>query len=147
MGDAFYHELAVITDGLPRSYLVKQCHDKLNKMCRIDRLEGNFEGANVHSVETVFKEHIPDFLKQNNNFDFTCDKTKIKINGDGVRITRNSNFISLSFSILQTEESVMSAKGNGTLGIINGSGSYHTIIKEAFQRFFKEINDLIAKEK
>ena len=39
-------------------------------------------------------------------------------------MTRNSNFILLSFPILQTRESVMSDKGNRTLGIVNGSQSY-----------------------
>ena len=29
VGDTFYHELSMITDGLPRSYLVKQCCDQL----------------------------------------------------------------------------------------------------------------------
>ena len=119
MGDSFYHEISMITDSLPRSYLVKQCHDQLNKMCHIKALDGNFEGGKVSSVETVFKEHISDNLKQNPDFDTTNDKIKIKINGDGARMTRNSNFILLSFSILQTGESVMSAKGNRTIGIVN----------------------------
>ena len=146
VGDAFYHEISMITDGLPRSYLVKQCRDELNKMCQIDPLHAKFEGAKVSSVETVFKEHISAFLKQNSDFDPITDKIKIKINGDGARMTRNSNFILLSFSILQTEESVMSAKGNRTLGIVNGSESYHTI-KESFQSLFREVNDLIATGK
>ena len=89
VGDTFYHELSMITDGLPRSYLVKKCRDQLNKMCHIDPLDGNFEGAKVSSVETVFKEHISDYLKQNHDFDPISDKIKIKINGDGARMTRN----------------------------------------------------------
>ena len=146
MGDSFYHEISMITDSLPRSYLVKQCRDELNKMCKIEPLNAKFEGAKVTSVETVFKIHISDFLKQNSDFDPITDKIKIKINGDGARMTRNSNFILLSFSILQTEESVMSAKGNRTLGIVNGTESYHTI-KESFQSLFNEVNDLTAKGK
>ena len=146
VGDSFYHEISMITDSLPRSYLVKQCRDELNKMCKIEPLNAKFEGAKVTSVETVFKIHISDFLKQNSDFDPITDKIKIKINGDGARMTRNSNFILLSFSILQTEESVMSAKGNRTLGIVNGTESYHTI-KESFQSIFNEVNDLTATGK
>ena len=71
-----------------------------------------FEGAKVCSVETVFKEHISDYLKENPDFDTNNDKIKIKINGDVARRTQNSNFILLSFSILQTGESVMSAEWN-----------------------------------
>ncbi|PFX12813.1 hypothetical protein AWC38_SpisGene23165 [Stylophora pistillata] len=142
--DAFYHEISIVTDGPPRSYLVKQCRDELNKMCQIEPLNAKFEGAKVNSVETVFKVHISDFLKQNSDFDPITDK--IKINGDGATMKRNSNFILLLFSILQTEESVMSAKRNRTLGIVNGAESYHTI-KESFQSLFNEVNDLIATSK
>ena len=35
VGDAFYHELTMTFEGLPRSYLVKQCRDNLNKLCHI----------------------------------------------------------------------------------------------------------------
>ena len=136
VGDSFYHEMSMITDHLPRSYLVKQCHEQLNKMCHIEALDGNFEGGKVSLVETVFKEHISDYLKQNPDF----DTIKIKINGDGARMTRNSNFI------LQTGECVMSAKGNRTVGIVNGTEGYQTI-KVSFGSLFKEINSLIDSAK
>ena len=99
VGDSFYHEISMITDNLPRSYLVKQCCEQLNKMCHIEALDENFEGGKVSSVEILFTIN---------------DKIKIKING-GARMTRNSNFILLSFSILQTGESVVSAKRNRTI--------------------------------
>ena len=79
---------------------VKQCRDELNKMCKIEPLNAKFEGAKVTSVETVFKIHISDFLKQNSDFDPITDKIKIKINGDGARMTRNLNFLAFSGSIL-----------------------------------------------
>ena len=94
----------------------------------------------------MFKGHISDFLNQNYKFDFTCDKIKVKINGDGAKMTTNSNFIFLSFSVFQAEEPVTSAKGNRTLDIVNGSESYHTI-KGSFQNLFKEKDDLLPKEK
>ena len=146
VGDSFFHEISMITDSIPRSYLVKQCREQLNKMCHIEALDGNFVGAKVSSVETVFKEHISDYLKQNPDFDTINDKIKIKINGNGARMTRNSNFIFLSFSILQTGESVMSAKGNRTIGIVSGTEGYQTI-KVSFGSLFKEINSLIDSGK
>ena len=124
VGDAFYHELSMITDGLPRSNLVKQCHDDLYKMCQIDSPDANFEEAKVNSVKLCPKNISLIISKKNNDFDPINGKIKIKINGDGARMTRNSNFILLSFPILQTRESVMSDKGNRTLGIVNGSQSY-----------------------
>lgn len=60
-------------------------------------------------------------------------------------MTRNSNFI-LSFSILQTGESVMSAEDNRAIAIVNGSESYETI-KEAFGSIFQEINSIVSSGK
>ena len=117
----------MITDGLPRSNLVKQCRDDLYKMCQIDSPDANFEEAKVNSVKLCSK--IISLIISKKNNDFNPINGKIKINGDGARMTRNSNFTLLSFPILQTGESVMSAKGNRTLGIVNGSQSYHTIRK------------------
>ena len=50
VGDAFYHEIFMITDGLPRSYSVKQCCDELNKMCQTEPLNTKFEGVTLNSV-------------------------------------------------------------------------------------------------
>ena len=109
--DNFYHKLTMTFDGLLRSYLVKQCRDHLNKMCHIDPPQEKHIAAKVSSVGDLFQEHVQDYLHQNPSFG-TDDKIQIKINGNGARMTRNSNFIPLSFSILQTEQSVLSAKGN-----------------------------------
>jgi len=146
VGDAFYHELSMTFNGLPRSYLVKQCQDDLNKLCHIEPLQGKYIGAKVSSVKSLFQEHIQDYLNQNPSYNINDDKIKIKINGDGARMTRNSNFILLSFSILQTEESVMSAKGNRTIAIVNGSESYQTL-QEAFGEIFEDINNMISSGK
>lgn len=97
VGDAFNHELSMTTDGLPRSYLVKQCRDELYKMCQIDPPDANFEEAKVNSVKLFSKNISLIISKRNNDF------------------KQPSKFILLSFSILQTGESVMHAKGNSKL--------------------------------
>ena len=79
------------TDGLPRSYLVKQCRYELYKMCQIDPPDANFEEAKVTSVKLCSKNISLIISKKNNDFKQT------------------SKFILLSFSILQTGESVMPA--------------------------------------
>ena len=38
VGDCFYHELTTVIDGLPKSYLVKQRRDQLNKICHVTLL-------------------------------------------------------------------------------------------------------------
>ena len=35
VGDAFYHELSMVCDGLPKSYLIKQRRQQLNDICHI----------------------------------------------------------------------------------------------------------------
>ena len=44
----------------------------------------------------------------------TTGAIKVKISGDGARMTRNSNYIIMSFSILQKEEELMSSRGTCT---------------------------------
>ena len=146
VGDNFYHELSMMVDGLPRSYLVKQCRQDLNNMCHLEGLKGKFPGAKVSSVENLLADHISHYINKNPGFCTKTDSIQIKISGDGAKMTNNSNFILLSFAILQTGESVMSAKGNRTIGIVNGKEDYSTI-KESFGDIISEINKLVAARK
>lgn len=118
VGDMFYHEFSYICDGLPKSYLIKQCRSKHNDMCHITSLPGSFNGCQVSSVVDLLKENIVDYLTHN-DFAQKQDKLKIKINGDGARMTRNTSYIILSFSILQTGQDVMSSKGNRTIAVVD----------------------------
>ena len=146
VGDNFYHELSMMVDGLPRSYLVEQCCQDLNKMCHLEGLKGKFPGAKVSSVEQVLVVHIADYIKKHPTFCSKTDSIQIKISGDGAKMTNNSNFILLSFAILQTGENVMSAKGNRTIGIVNGKEDYSTM-KESFGDIISEVNKLVAAGK
>ena len=49
IGDAAYHELTMCSGGedLPRSYLIKQCKDDLNKLCHVTRTPGVAPGAQL----------------------------------------------------------------------------------------------------
>lgn len=55
IGDAAYHELTMVcgNDELPRSYLIKQCKDDLNKMCHITRTPGLKQGAQLDFTEEL----------------------------------------------------------------------------------------------
>ena len=140
VGDSFYHELIMVIEGLPRSYLIQQCRSELNKLCHIDCLPGSQPGAKVHSIKDLMKEYVEEYLQENPN----TKKIQIKINGDGAPMTRNSTFVLLSFSILQTGEHFMMAKGNRTIAILNGKEDYISL-KQAFGNIFNEINNLIAE--
>ena len=50
IGEAAYHELTMTNnggEGLPRSYLVKQCKKNLNDLCHTKRTPGENEGAQL----------------------------------------------------------------------------------------------------
>lgn len=49
IGEAAYHELTMVADrgSLPRSYLIKQCKEDLNKLCHITRTPGAPVGAQL----------------------------------------------------------------------------------------------------
>lgn len=38
VGDMFYHEFSFVCDGLPKSYLIKQCRENYNNLCHITSL-------------------------------------------------------------------------------------------------------------
>jgi hypothetical protein len=145
VGDSFYHELSVDNGHLPRSYLIKQRRDQLNDLCNISATPGNTEGAQLPFVE-LLRERVLAFLESNQDFKGSEKPLRIKISGDGARMTRNSSFILLSFAILQEGEDVLAAKGNTTIAVVKGSESYKTI-KEAFSDVFKNINELVKVKK
>lgn len=51
-GDEFYHELSIISDRLPQSYLIKQKRNELNKLCHVERIPGMYPGAQISFSET-----------------------------------------------------------------------------------------------
>ena len=126
VSDEFYHELSMIENGLPRSYLIKQCKNNLNKLCHVTPTPGTFEGAQV-SFESLLLQQISAFKKESPDFNFDNETLKIKISGDGAKMTQKSNYVLLSCALLQKKEEVMSAKGNHTVAVVNGSEKYETL--------------------
>ena len=115
----------------------------MNKLCHVTPTPGQFEGAQV-SFKTVLSEQISAIIKEKTNFNINTDKLKIKISGDGPKMSQKSNFVLLSSTFLQQENEVMSAKGNHTFAVVNGSEKYETL-KVSFKNVFVEINYLISK--
>ena len=76
--------------------------DDLNAICHIHRLPGSNVGAKVCSIEGLIVDHVSESLAQLDNFYLSKDKIQIKISGDGAKMTRNSNFVLLCFSVLQS---------------------------------------------
>lgn len=99
------------------------------------------DGAQVSFTDTL-KARIQDFLKVDNQTDWSRRKIQVNTSGDEARMTRNSSFILLSFSLLQSLKDIMSASGNHTFAIIKGSENYETL-NDSFRMIFQEINNLI----
>ena len=139
VGDCFYHELTMVIDGLPKAYLVKQRRHQLNKICHVTPTPGVADGAQT-SCNDLLTERIRDHLASNpDDYDRTM---KIKISGEGARMTRNSSFILLSFALLQAADDVMAAKGNHTIAVVKGKEDY-TTLQASFADIFLSINNLI----
>ena len=136
VGDSVFHELSMSnTAGLPRSYLIKQRRDDLNRMCHVVATPGKAEGSQL-SFNSILLERLEDFIETNPDFDYDNQTIKIKLSGDGARMTRNISFIILSFALLQGADDVMSARGNHTIAVVKGSEKYETL-EESFQDVFK----------
>ncbi|CAB3985452.1 Hypothetical predicted protein [Paramuricea clavata] len=137
VSDAAYHEFSMTNnDGLPRSYLIKQCRQDLNKVYSISRTPGEWPGAQLS-----FKDELNHRLsKQMEKLgDKMLNTQRVKISGDGAKMSRITNFVVLSFSLLSEGEKVMSTKGIHTVAILNGKEDYG-VLQTAGKNLFKEIN-------
>ena len=85
------------------------------------------------------KDHLSKYPEHNPN-----DPLRVKVNMDGARISRTTNFLILSFSLLQNKENVMSSKGNRTIAVPNGPEDYNTVC-DSLKKSFEEINKFIAQ--
>lgn len=75
----------------------------------------------------TLQDHIREYFKSHPHHSLE-ELIKVKINGDGAKLSRTTNFMILSFSLLQTGDRVMtSSKGNRTLCIVNGLEKYDTL--------------------
>jgi hypothetical protein len=143
IGDNFYHEMTVLFDDLPRSYLVKQKRTQLNEMCHITSTPGDEEGAQV-SFKELLKERIKDYVTTHPTVG-QGEAIKVKISADGARMTRNSNFILMSFALVESDHDAMAAKGNHTIGVVNGKEDYETL-KTCFRDILADINELVEEK-
>ena len=143
VGDEFYHQLTMHENGLPRSYLIKQQRNNLDSLCHITATPGPLEGSQV-SFESFLIDKISAFKQDNPDFNFENNSVKLKISGDGARMTRKSNYVLLTCALLDNKEEVMSAKGNHTLAVFNGPETYDNI-KSSFSDMFSKINHFIDK--
>ena len=56
VGDAAYHEISMIDDQFPRSYLIKQCRNDLNLIFHIARTPGKHPGAQMNFKDELRRQ-------------------------------------------------------------------------------------------
>jgi len=142
--DEVYHELTILCNDLPQSYLIQQKRSDLNKHCHIEKVPDNYPGVQISFLDTL-QDHITEFLETHPNHPMEEPK-KVKISGVGAKMSRTINCTILSFVLLQTGEKVMSSRGNRTLCIVNGLRKYDTL-KSSMKSVINEINSVIKNGK
>ena len=98
--DELYHELTMICDDLLKSYLIEEKRNQLNNICSTEPVAGQYPGAQISFTETL-KSHVRELLQTDPSHDMT-EPIKVKISGDGAKMSRSTNFMILSFCLLQT---------------------------------------------
>ena len=139
VGDEVYHELSYESDDLPKSYLVKQLRAKMNKTYIVERTVGEYPGAKLNFTSTL-TDHVQELLQHKP--ELSTSTIQVELSGDGASMSRSTNFMMMSFSLLQWDEKVMSSKNNRTVAVVNGPEDYHTL-KVSLSSLFNEVNELI----
>ena len=131
VSESAYRELTVFCDGLLRKYLVSQCREDINSLYHFERIPGNIPGAYV-SLESELIWYIN--CKYHVNPE--TDKITIEISADGSKVTRISNFVVLSFSVI-SDDLTLSSKDPNVFCIVNCKENYDNL-KLAANPFFRK---------
>ena len=101
--------------------------------CQLKRIPGNIPGTYVSLESELIKYHVnPE-----------TDKIKIKISGDRSKVSRISNFVVLSFSVI-TDDLTLSSKDQKVFCIVNCKEDYDHL-KLACKPIFQKIDTLYEK--
>lgn len=133
VSDAAYHELSVVCDELPRSYLIVQERANLDNLFHIERCPGNVPGVYV-SLNSEIATYIRTNKAENTN------SLKIKVSGDGTKVSRISNFVTLSMSF--PDEVSNSADKIKTVAILKCKENYE-MLSVCCSPIIQEFNQLV----
>lgn len=129
-------------DGLPRSYLIKQCRNEMNDICHVQRTPGDVEGAEI-DIHAELSFAVKDMIRQNPN---TQEKPRfmVKFCGDGTDISRNKGLVIMSFSLFCRTFSVDAT--HHLVARVRGNESYE-LYEKSFNNVWKTINELYDSKK
>jgi hypothetical protein len=133
VSESTYRELTVFCD---EHIWFHQCQEDINSLYYFERIPGNIPGAYVSLESKIIR-----YIKYHVNPE--TDKIKIKISGDGSKVSRILNFVVLSFSVI-TDDLTLSSKDENVFCIVNCKEDYDHL-KLACKPIFQKINTLYEK--
>ena len=129
ISDSAYHELAMHVPEMPRKHLLVSCRNTVNETFEVKRTPGMLPGSYL-SLQT---ELIKDLQNAESEGMPLPDTLKIKISGDGAKVSRISNFI--------VSLKTLSHLNQRVLAILKCEENYENLDK-ACVPIFSEINNL-----
>uniref|UniRef100_A0A7M5V8K2 Uncharacterized protein n=2 Tax=Clytia hemisphaerica TaxID=252671 RepID=A0A7M5V8K2_9CNID len=134
-----YHELSQIAFGLPRTHLVEKTQKRISGSFDIEPTPGETIGAQMRlmgQLETDLRVKKAE------------KKIMLKVSGDGTKLTRKSNLVVLSYSIIEESGSFYNelSSGNNAIGVGMASESYECV-KECFKDIISEVDEIAKNPK
>ncbi|XP_066923203.1 uncharacterized protein [Clytia hemisphaerica] len=127
-----YHELSQIAFGLPRTHAVEKTQKQIARSFDIEPTPGKTVGAQMRLMgQLETDERVKSAEKS----------IMLKISGDGTRLTRKSNLVVMSYTIIEESGSFYKSSGNNAVGVGMASESYECV-KECFQDLITEVNEI-----
>ena len=143
VSDACYHELTVLCNGLPKSYLIKQLRKNLNTICHLQRTPGPEEGAEIDAeaeltfaIKSFLSEHAETLQHSEQNISFS-----VKFCGDGTNVSRKSGMCVMSFCLFSTEVVEEKQAPHHAVAVVKGHESYE-LYRLSFANVWTTINAL-----
>ncbi|KAJ7371599.1 hypothetical protein OS493_024275 [Desmophyllum pertusum] len=69
VGDSFVHELTMVIEDIPKSYLIQECHDKINDTCTIHPILGlgariSLRESLINKLKTLMTDPLGESVEQ-----------------------------------------------------------------------------------
>ena len=138
ISDTSYHELALKFPQMPRKSHVTACREEMNAQFSVKRTPGMLPGSYLCFKDELTKDikSLPDFYSGKTS-DRRC--IKVKISGDGAKVSRVSNFIVISYTFLN--EISQSSLQQRVLAIVK-CGENYSDIEKSLSPLFSEITKM-----
>ena len=128
ISDQAFHEISMITPGLPSCSTVKKLALSMNSEFEISPCPNEIIGVQ-QSLRVRIAYRIKSLLEKTKENADLPNTIRIKLTGDGTRIARGLNVVNVAFTILEEGTKARSVAGNHTIAIMKVSESYDELIK------------------